>query len=80
MPAIIDCECGRLTDEACQWRGPRRDTVLVEFVPGWVRDSHRAAGNSGTYPHNGAVRARVNRQCAAEAVEWAGEWARIVRP
>ena len=76
----VDCACGRITDAACPWRGPWRETVCVEYVPEWVRDSHRAAGNSGTYPANGAIRVRVQRQCAAEIQDWAGQWARIVRP
>ena len=74
----VDCDCGRITDASCPWRGPWRDTVAVEYVPEWVRDSHKAAGNPGVYPHNGAIRARVQRQCAEELRAWAGEWARVL--
>lgn len=71
----VGCACGRLTDAACPWYGPARDTVVVEWMPEWLRESHRAAGNSGVYPHNGAIRVRVSRQCAADL---AGEWCEIV--
>lgn len=30
--------------------------VVIEVMPTHHRSSHRAAGNWGTYPHNGATR------------------------
>jgi len=37
---------------------------MVEYMPEHLRASHDAAGNRGTYPHNGAVRLRLERSCA----------------
>jgi len=47
-------------------------TYLVDVIPEYLRDSHTAAGNSGTYPSNGAIRRLV-----ADPVE--SEWIEIVR-
>jgi hypothetical protein len=33
-------------------------------MPEYLRDSHRAAGNSGSYPANGSLRLRVQDACA----------------
>ena len=41
-------------------------TVVVETMPEHLRASHRAAGNWGTYPVNGAVRRRVPLEEAEE--------------
>ena len=65
------CECG-----GCEWSGPAAETVLVEYMPEHLRDSHTAAGNVGTYPHNGSIRVRVERSCAERL---AGEWCREVQ-
>jgi hypothetical protein len=62
--AHVGCACGEVTGEACTWRGPRSETVLVEYMPEQHRSSHDAAGNAGSYPHNGAIRIRVQRDCA----------------
>lgn len=35
-------------------------TVIVETMPVHLRASHRAAGNWGQYPINGATRSRVD--------------------
>lgn len=43
--------------------------VLVETMPDHLRASHRAAGNWGVYPHNGAVRRYVDEDEAEEIVE-----------
>jgi hypothetical protein len=42
--------------------------VVVEEMPDWLRDSHRAARNFGVYPANGATRRRVPADVAAEIV------------
>ena len=60
----VQCECGEWSGEKCQWEGPKHQTVRVEFMPEWLRGSHAAAGNSGDYPHNGAIRITVSRECA----------------
>lgn len=43
--------------------------VIVETMPDHLRDSHRAAGNWGAYPHNGAERESMSRAEADEVVE-----------
>ena len=40
------------------------DAVVVEWMPEYLRASHEAAGNSGRYPANGALRLRVTPACA----------------
>lgn len=62
--SMVQCGCGCLTGEPCNWVGEQRETVLVEYMPAYLRASHVAAGNSGCYPHNGAQRIRVERSCA----------------
>lgn len=42
------------------------DPVLVERMPDHLRDSHRAARNWGSYPHNGAERVIVERSVTLE--------------
>jgi len=42
-------------------------SVMLETMPDYLRGSHRAAGNWGVYPHNGAMRERVSR-VEAEAI------------
>lgn len=42
--------------------------VVIETMPEHVRGSHRAAGNWGVYPHNGAERHVVERAEADEIV------------
>lgn len=37
------------------------DPVVVERMPDYLRGSHRAAGNWGVYPQNGAERVIVER-------------------
>ena len=44
-------------------------TVIVETMPEHLRSSHRAAGNWGVYPLNGAERTRVSSDEADEIVE-----------
>lgn len=45
------------------------DTVTIETMPDHLRGSHRAAGNWGLYPHNGAERSDVSRDEAEEIIE-----------
>ena len=44
-------------------------TVIVETMPEHLRSSHRAAGNWGVYPLNGAIRERLDLGEAEEIVE-----------
>jgi len=43
--------------------------VTVETMPDCHRSSHRAAGNWGTYPANGAERTEMTREDAQEIVD-----------
>jgi hypothetical protein len=45
------------------------DLVVLERMPDQHRGSHRAAGNWGSYPHNGAERTVVTREWADQTVE-----------
>ena len=77
--APVHCECGDAGgDTPCTWTGPVSETVTVEWMPEWLRDSHDAAGNPGCYPYNGSIRLRVERFCADRLIEDDGEWTSIV--
>lgn len=60
-------------DDGNEWRVHMRDqdlpedAVIVETMPDHLRGSHRAAGNWGVYPHNGAER-RIMTHSDAEAL------------
>lgn len=54
------------------------ELVLVETMPDHLRDSHRAAGNWGVYPHNGAERVLMSRE-DAEAATADDEYDHVVR-
>jgi hypothetical protein len=54
------------------------DAVIVERMPEYLRDSHRAAHNWGSYPHNGAERVIMSRSEAEENV-LGDEYDHIVR-
>lgn len=58
------CQCGEWTGEYCEWTGALDGMVVVEYMPECWRSSHTAAGNSGVYPQNGAIRVAVERSCA----------------
>ena len=70
------CECGVWTGEMCDWAGSLDETVVIEYMPPDLRASHAAAANYGVYPHNGAVRVRVSRDCADLVA--GSEWASVV--
>lgn len=70
----VQCECGEWGGEACQWTGPVSETVRVEWMPEYLRSSHEAARNAGTWPHNGSVRSRVHHECAEMMRECDPEW------
>jgi hypothetical protein len=52
--------------------------VVVETIPESLRASHAAAGNSGSWPHNGAERIVMDRADAEELVEHDPEWSEIL--
>lgn len=79
MGKNITCECGEITGERCSWSGPVAETVIIEWMPPQHRESHEAAGNSGRWPTNGAIRLRVEKTCAERIVEADADWAEIVR-
>lgn len=54
------------------------DLVTIEEMPDYLRGSHRAAGNWGSYPHNGATRRKVSQQEADEIIESDPEYAHVV--
>ena len=72
---IVRCQCEEAFGEICSWTGPRSETVVLEWMPDHLRASHRAAGNRGVYPENGAVRLRVARECAELLLETDADWA-----
>ena len=63
-PETIECECGEARGEPCAWRGPAAEAITVEWMPPALRASHAAAGGSGRWPHNGALRLRCAPDCA----------------
>lgn len=75
---LVDCSCGETSDEPCPEVRLRSDLVTIEWMPEHLRASHEAAGNSGTYPENGAVRLCVARSCADRLLEQDAEWTREV--
>lgn len=70
----VQCECGEWSGERCCWSGPKSETVVVEFMPEWLRDNCITAHNRGLYPSNGAQRIRVERSCAERMIEVDPEW------
>lgn len=74
----VRCGCGAWSGSPCEWSGPEDELVTLEWMPEWIRAPHEAAGNAGTYPHNGAERARVCRACGEFAVKHDPKWARVI--
>jgi len=74
--AAHPCESGEATGERCG--APA--TTLVEWMPPEHRESHRAAGNSGAWPANGALRLRCCATCAVELAEDGGREVRTATP
>jgi hypothetical protein len=70
----VGCECGEWSGEACNWTGPWKATMLMDFMPDHLRGSHRAAGNAGRWSMNGSVRVRVSRECASHMMRIDGDW------
>ena len=78
MSKTYRCDCGDWSGEPCQWTGEAEAMVVVEWMPNEHRASHTAAGNSGSFPDNGAMRTAVERSCADLMVETDGDWAKII--
>jgi len=77
--ATLLCDCEQVTGQPCGCRGGSvADLVTVEYMPRQHRASHEAAGNRGTYPHNGASHVRCSRACADSILETEDGWATIV--
>lgn len=75
----VHCACGQITGTRCDWDGPQAETVVIEHMPEYLRASHTAAGNRGTYPSNGAVRLRVNAECGGRLIaDDEGDWTTMV--
>ena len=70
----VRCECGEWSGVYCDQYAHEAEMVTVEYMPRWLRASHTAAGNSGTYPHNGARRILVTRACADCMEEHDPDW------
>lgn len=49
--------------------------TLIEYMPAYLRKSHRAAGNRGLYPHNGAQRVWVAGMVDADDLD---DWSCVV--
>ena len=77
-PRTVRCECGDYTGERCMWIGSPEETVVVEYMPEYLRASHKAAGGAGVYPYDGSVRIRCEKSCAESIVEHDADWAWIV--
>lgn len=77
---LYRCRCGEVLGQRCEG-GPATlaDLVVVETMPEHLRSSHEAAGNSGSYPHNGAVRIAVLADCADVMAQGDEDWTRVVR-
>ena len=73
-PETVRCECAAWSGHRCLGVGDTEDTLVVEWMPVHLRASHVAAGNRGSYPHNGARRLRVRAFCAQAMLADDGEW------
>ena len=63
------CESGQATGDRCEWSGDASEMTTIEWMPTDLRASHEAAGNSGVYPGNGALRLRCCPDCAEMLTE-----------
>jgi|GEM_PF-1500036 len=80
---VLSCECGTADGDRHDYDlDASEDVVILEWMPPQYREAHSAAGNSGVYPHNGAIRLVTLRECAETIVADEGDerWARIVAP
>lgn len=72
------CECGEWSGDRCGAVAGPDAMVTVEWMPEDLRASHTAAGNIGTYPHNGASRSLVTQSCSEQMLADDGEWCSVV--
>jgi len=70
LDPIVNAHAGTISHLADGWTlwSVDGDYVTIEEMPAHHRGSHRAAGNWGRYPGNGATRRRVSRDEAEEIV------------
>ena len=61
--AIPYCQSGHVTGVRCESETPNTNLIQLDYMPEHLRDSHRMAGNWGTYPQNGAIRIHVCSDC-----------------
>jgi hypothetical protein len=60
----LRCSCGEFTGEDCgKVIGETGCTSLI-FMPAYLVASHVAAGNWGSYPHNGSQKILISQECA----------------
>jgi len=71
------CECGEIYGEKCEGE-IEGAPMTVEVMPEYLRESHRAAGNSGEWPHNGSIHIRCCSDCAQRLLGTEEGWAEIV--
>ena len=77
-PGMTRCQCARWSGGSqCHGATSIADPV-IEFVPEADRASHTAAGNRGSWPHNGAERIRVTPECAEMILDSDSEWSDLV--
>ena len=72
------CGCGVWWGEKCAWSGPLSEMVVVEWMPEYLRATHSASGNRGSYPLNRSERVAVEKGCAQLHLKSDSEWSRIV--
>jgi len=72
---VARCGSGLWTGEQCE---STCAAVVIEHMPAHLRASHIAAGNSGRWPANGAVRVACCRACADAAIADDPDWTTIV--
>lgn len=60
---LTSCQSGQVTGERCENDTTNDTLTKIEYMPKELRASHKAAGNSGRYPSNGAIRLQVCSSC-----------------
>jgi hypothetical protein len=65
MTTTSRCESGEATGERCAWDGAESELHTIEWMPEYLRESHEAAGNSGSFPSNGSLRLSCCPGCSA---------------
>lgn len=75
----VDCQCGDITGERCNWSGAREDTVVVIYVPPQDRGTVEALGGWGVGGTEVFDRsARVEISCGEAIVENGPKWHKVI--